>query len=342
MVEAVDDVLGRLESVIESWGEEIGRVESELDERLTRARARYSPSDAAQDEIETVSISLATVQAESAALRAALRECADLARSALGRIEPLELQIGRVSEEMDTLHLELPRLIQNKLNGMLGSIEDAVAPGILERMRQQSEFGAMAEQTTEYSEAPADGSFEEQTYPAAEKPFEGLGAVTHEEATDFDRSIVAFDATGHKRKMGEILLDAGLISAPQLERALAIQKAESHRKLGSILIDLGYTEATMIARVLAAQLKLPYVRLVKDRPQGDAVKKIGGRLAMHHMCIPLRLESDRLLLAMSNPLDLIAIEDVELASGMRVEPVVAGVDDITRAIEKYYPADQTA
>lgn len=340
MVEAADDVLGRLESVIESWGAELGRVESELDERLARARSRFSPTDAVQDEIESASISLATVQAESAALRAALRECADLARSALERIEPLEVQVGRVSEEMEALHLELPRLIQNKLRGMMGSIEDAVAPGIVERVRRQLESGETTPGTSEQPGDEASECREAEAGPPEETPFEHVGVRPHGESEEFDRSIVAFDAAGHKRKMGEILLDAGLISAPQLERALAIQKAEAHRKLGSILIDLGYTEATMIARVLAAQLKLPYVRLTKDRPQPEAVKKVGGRLAMHHMCIPLRVDRDRLLLAMSNPLDLIAIEDVELASGMRVEPVVAGVDDITRAIEKYYPSEQ--
>jgi len=139
--------------------------------------------------------------------------------------------------------------------------------------------------------------------------------------------------------MGDILVDAGVLSQEQLEQALIEQQEHPQRRLGAILMDMGHAEAEVIAQVLACQLKLPFVHLERDVPEETAVRLVSSRLARHHRCIPVRMEDETVILAMSNPLDLIAIEDIELATSRRVDPVVAAEPDIAKAIEWFYGND---
>jgi type IV pilus assembly protein PilB len=148
--------------------------------------------------------------------------------------------------------------------------------------------------------------------------------------------LTGFDGAGRRKRMGEMLMEADVLTQAQLDRALSIQKEQPQRRLGSILIELGYTEGDVIAQVLGCQAKVPFVRLETDEPDPAAVRLVSERLASHHICIPLRLEDDRLLLAMANPMDLIAIQDIEHATGLGVDPSAASADSITKAIKAYY------
>lgn len=149
-------------------------------------------------------------------------------------------------------------------------------------------------------------------------------------------NLTGFDQNGRRLRMGDILVEAGVLTESQLQDALRMQEEDPQRRLGSILVELGLTESDVVAQVLACQLQLPYIRLEEDGPEEDAIRLVNGRLASHHRCIPVRVEVDTLVLAMANPLDLIAIEDVELATGMRVNPVVAAERDIAKAIDWFY------
>ena len=136
--------------------------------------------------------------------------------------------------------------------------------------------------------------------------------------------IPAFDQHGHKRRMGAILVEAGVLSQAQLEVALSEQAADPHRRFGSIVVELGFTTEEAVARILAAQLRLPYVDLeAVGSHDTTAPRLISAHLARLHKAVPIRQAEGVLTVAMTNPLDLIAIEDIEIASRCRVEPVVA-------------------
>ncbi len=154
-----------------------------------------------------------------------------------------------------------------------------------------------------------------------------------------DLELSGFDSDGRRRRMGDILVDAGVLTQEQLEEALREQQEHPQRRLGAILVELGHTESDVIAQVLACQLKLPYVQLEQEVPEESAVRLVNGRLCRHHHCVPVRLEDETVILAMSNPLDLIAIEDIELATSRRVDPVVASEPDIAKAIEWFYGSE---
>jgi type IV pilus assembly protein PilB len=149
-------------------------------------------------------------------------------------------------------------------------------------------------------------------------------------------TIQPFDETGAPRRMGQILVDAGLITSEQLETALALQEESPQRKLGSILVEQGYTGEDVIPQVLARQLRLRYIHLREGAFDPRAVALISGRLAAQHACIPVRATKDTLALAMANPLDIIAIEAVEQASGRRVQPIITRESEIAAAIAQWY------
>jgi hypothetical protein len=147
------------------------------------------------------------------------------------------------------------------------------------------------------------------------------------------------DAGGRRLRMGEMLCVAGLISTEQLEDALRVQDEEPQRRLGNILVERGYTGEDTIAHVLASQLALPFVKLERQAVDEKAVTLLPARLARLHNCFAYASTPEKILLAMSNPLDLVAIDEVSQVTGLRVVVVVATRGAIERAIEKHHGAD---
>jgi hypothetical protein len=141
---------------------------------------------------------------------------------------------------------------------------------------------------------------------------------------------------GHKRPMGSILLEAGLITTRQLDSALKYQRDGRKRPLGALLVDLGYTDDIAIAQTVAAQLALPYVSLSQETADREALDTIPLHLARRHACFPVSLIDGALYLAMANPLDLIALEDIRIASDRHIRPCVASREEITRHINRHY------
>ena len=141
---------------------------------------------------------------------------------------------------------------------------------------------------------------------------------------------------GKRQRVGDILVEAGVITAEELQIALEEQKKSPNTRLGNVLVGLDFATEEVIAQALGLQRNIEFARLDADAIDTRAVQMINGRLAEQHMCIPIRVTDEALTLAMVNPLDLIAIEDVERASNLRVEPVVATNTDIVNCIHAHY------
>ncbi|MCL4079038.1 Flp pilus assembly complex ATPase component TadA [Coriobacteriia bacterium Es71-Z0120] len=137
-----------------------------------------------------------------------------------------------------------------------------------------------------------------------------------------------------REKLGEILIRAGLITQEQLDAALAVQAVEGG-KLGQILVRQLVLDEDEIAQTLAEQKGLEYVRLTSFPIDREAVTQIPERLARRRLVIPIAYRGDALVLAMADPLDVEALDDVRLRSGREVVPVVATPTQIQYAIEKY-------
>jgi hypothetical protein len=149
--------------------------------------------------------------------------------------------------------------------------------------------------------------------------------------------IEAFDTKGHKKRMGEILVELGLLTEVQLKSVLKEQNVDPQRRLGQLVVEHGFTGEDVVAKIVAAQLRLPYQELVDTDVEPGAVAAVSPHVVRLHRCMPLRLEDGVLTVAMINPLDLIAIEDVELASRCRVSPVVSPPSHIDDLVQLFYP-----
>jgi hypothetical protein len=157
-----------------------------------------------------------------------------------------------------------------------------------------------------------------------------------EDLTDDALRSLAYDDTGHRRRLGDILTAANAITDGQLDDALDRQSRIPTSRIGTILVELGSATELTIARVLSAQLQLPYVELIEEAISDAAVSLMNPRLARNHQCIPVSATGDTIVLAMANPLDLIAIENVELATNRRVDPVVATQSQVMQFIDLFY------
>jgi hypothetical protein len=141
---------------------------------------------------------------------------------------------------------------------------------------------------------------------------------------------------GSRKRMGEILVTAGLLSAGELKTILQEQASTSPRRLGALLQEKGLASSEIIARVVASQLQLEFIAIDVTAIDPTAANLVGSRLAIYHQCVPLSMTEEKVTLAMGNPLDLIALEDVERATNRQVIAVVASADDIEEAIAQVY------
>lgn len=137
-----------------------------------------------------------------------------------------------------------------------------------------------------------------------------------------------------RERIGDILLRANLVSQEQLEAALEGQKA-SGKQLGRILVDMGVISENQLAEVLAKQKNLPLVNLAEYDINLAAATSIQEQVARRHRVIPINYDDGKLVLAMANPLDVHAIDDVRVLTHRQVVPVVSTESDIVNAINRY-------
>ncbi len=139
----------------------------------------------------------------------------------------------------------------------------------------------------------------------------------------------------NNKALGELLLDRGIINQAQLDQGLDLQR-EKGGLIGEILVELGFVKEDDIAQTLTAQYGFPYLPLGNYDVDKNITNIIPGRVARQYLLVPIDKIGNNLTLAMSNPLNVQAIEDVELLSGCSVQTFVSTSSDIKRAIEKYY------
>ncbi len=138
-----------------------------------------------------------------------------------------------------------------------------------------------------------------------------------------------------RKKLGEMLIEAGLIDDFQLQSALSHQRSWGG-KLGSILIDMDFVREEDLARVIAEKLRIPHVNLFEPEVPEEIIKKIKPDIAKKYGAVPVRKEAGSLLVAMSDPLDIAAIDVIQFATGMSIKSCLALESEIKDAIRKYY------
>ncbi len=138
-----------------------------------------------------------------------------------------------------------------------------------------------------------------------------------------------------RKRIGDILVETGVISAQQLTEALARQR-RTRERLGRILVEQKTATEKQIAQALAAQLDLPLVNLTTARIDPKAVRLIPEALARKRRVLPLMLDGDHLVIAMADPLDVYAVDDVGIAARRPVKAVVAVESEVETGIGRAY------
>lgn len=139
--------------------------------------------------------------------------------------------------------------------------------------------------------------------------------------------------------LGEILLEADLLTRGQLREALAVQEAEGGR-LGHILVDHGFVDERELADALSLQLGVPFFELEGWVLDPMVVRLVPADFCRHHRILPLKAGNGRITLAMADPFNEIARHGVERAAGMPVKAVLATGSAIRRALGEVRRAEE--
>jgi type IV pilus assembly protein PilB len=139
-----------------------------------------------------------------------------------------------------------------------------------------------------------------------------------------------------RKKIGECLIQAGLITDDDLRRALDEHKRTGER-IGVVLVRMNLATEKQIAKALAFQLGFPYINLAENPPDPSAAVLIPKEVALKRVCVAVRLEKNLLTVAMSDPLLFSLVQDLEFQTGYRIKQVVSTRADITDAIHASYP-----
>ncbi|WP_100373644.1 GspE/PulE family protein [Bacillus sp. FJAT-45037] len=140
-----------------------------------------------------------------------------------------------------------------------------------------------------------------------------------------------------RKRLGDLLVESGLITHEQLE--LTLQEKQDSQKLGDALLAQGYITEQQLIEVLEFQLGIPHVSLYRYPVDANVIRLIPKETASRNLVLPLKKDGDKLLVAMADPMDFFAIDELRLTTGFQIEVAIATKDDITRAIHKYYDVD---
>ncbi len=143
-----------------------------------------------------------------------------------------------------------------------------------------------------------------------------------------------------KKRLGEILLEAGIINESQLQQALEYQQMWGQR-LGSALVAKGFLSEEMLMRVLGSTLNMPIVDISRIRIPSDIIKIVPAKLAEKYDVIPIALEAkgggrQTLIIAMADPLNIEAVDQLKFTTGYNIRPVLSTISGIAEALRKYY------
>ena len=138
-------------------------------------------------------------------------------------------------------------------------------------------------------------------------------------------------------RIGELLLKEKLITPEQLQQALNQQKANGG-KLGYNLVKMGFVKDEQITTLLSKQYGVPSINLAQFKIDPTIVKLVPTETARKYQVIPLSRSGSTLTIAMTDPTNVFAMDDIKFMTGYTVEPVVASEVAITDAVEKYYPS----
>ncbi len=142
-------------------------------------------------------------------------------------------------------------------------------------------------------------------------------------------------------RLGQLLVKAGVVSEKQLADAVEVHRATGS-PLGRVLVDLGYATQGAVLSVMAKQIGIEYIDFGEKRPEPGAVAIVPKELALRYTLMPVEMRGDVLVVAMADPQNVLALDDVRIITKREIKPAISTKDDILAAIEEYYKVAEQA
>lgn len=138
-----------------------------------------------------------------------------------------------------------------------------------------------------------------------------------------------------KRRLGDVLLEQDLITQEQFQDALSVQRSTG-QNLAHILVSKGYLSEEDLVITLSEQLGIPHIRVSNYNIPKEVLDEVPESLARQYQMLPISVTGDVLTLAMADPLNIMALDDLRMLTSFDIEPVVAAESELLEAIEKHY------
>ncbi|MFD1708778.1 type II secretion system ATPase GspE [Siminovitchia sediminis] len=142
-----------------------------------------------------------------------------------------------------------------------------------------------------------------------------------------------------RKRLGDLLVESGLVTEQQIEETL--QHKSRDEKLGDALLQEGYITEQQLAETLERQLGIPKINLYQYPINPDLIQLVPQELAKGYQVIPVKREDHKLYVAMADPMDYFAIEELRMATGYQIIPALATKEELHRAINKYYDMEES-
>ena len=142
-----------------------------------------------------------------------------------------------------------------------------------------------------------------------------------------------------RKRLGDLLVESGLITEDQLSKALEEKLPEE--KLGDTILREGYITEQQLIEVLEFQLGVPHINLHQYAIDQDVIQLVPKDLAKRYQLMPVRTEDNQLFVAMADPMDYFAMEELRMVTGYQIVPAIATKDDLQRTIAKYYDLQES-
>jgi hypothetical protein len=168
-----------------------------------------------------------------------------------------------------------------------------------------------------------------------------MGNVTlrffQEEATGGEKAAPGAQNGRWRKRLGEYLLEAGIIDEQTLHRALDEQ--EENKRIGQVLVDMGVVDEADVAKALAKQLRIPFLSLKERVIPQEVVDLVPAEVAETNFLVPVEVQEGRLLVAMADPLNDYALQVLRFLTGLSIDVAVGPRGAILEALERHYPLE---
>ncbi len=142
-----------------------------------------------------------------------------------------------------------------------------------------------------------------------------------------------------RKRLGDLLVEAGILTKEQLEETL--KRKKRGQKLGDALLERGYITEQQLIEVLEFQLGIPHISLHRYPIDTTLMNIVPKDVARRNILIPLKKNGDELLVAMADPMDYIAVDDLRMSTGFQIKQVIASKEEIIHAVNKHYSLDES-